>query len=146
MIVTDNGKCSGCGSCVNICHEHCMTLVDTKVVVDHAVCSSCTQCIAICPEQALSWDGAAPLAFDPSALPSPRQMDELFRRIKGSQENLDKGEAQMTFYQVKRLMKDLLKGYTMEEFWRLVEQVTRQKPKIPTEAKKSPQTADKLIA
>jgi isopropylmalate/homocitrate/citramalate synthase len=67
---------------------------------------------------------------------SPRQMDELFRRIKGPQERLDKGEAQMTFYQVKKLMKDLQKGYTMGEFWRLVEQVTRQKPKPPETGKK----------
>ncbi len=75
---------------------------------------------------------------------SPRQMDELFRRIKGPQESLDKGEAQMTYYQVKKLMKDLLKGYTMDEFWRLVEQVTRQRPKMPKNSKKS-QTADHLL-
>ncbi len=77
---------------------------------------------------------------------SPRQMDELFRRIKGPQESLDKGEAQMTYYQVKKLMKELLKGYTMDEFWRLVEQVTRQKPKLPRNNKKpSDQTADQLL-
>ncbi len=77
---------------------------------------------------------------------SPRQMDELFRRIKGPQESLDKGEAQMTYYQVKKLMKDLLKGFTMDEFWRLVEQVTRQRPKLLKEDKKQlGQTADKLI-
>ena len=80
MVVVDKEKCTGCGSCVKICHEHCMSLVDRNVVVDHAVCSSCTQCIAICPDLALSWDGVAPLRFDPSALPSPRQMDELFRQ------------------------------------------------------------------
>ncbi len=74
---------------------------------------------------------------------SPRQMDELFRRIKGPQESLDKGEAQMTYYQVKKLMKDLLKGYTMDEFWRLAEQVTRQRPKVPKSTKK--QTADQLV-
>ena len=77
---------------------------------------------------------------------SPRQMDELFRRIKGPQESLDKGEAQMTYYQVKKLMKELLKGYTMDQFWRLVEQVTRQKPKVQKLNKKqSQQTADQLI-
>ena len=74
---------------------------------------------------------------------SPRQMDELFRRIKGPQESLDKGEAQMTYYQVKKLMKELLKGYTMDEFWHLVEQVTRQKPKLPRNSKK--QSADQLL-
>ncbi|MGD6809005.1 MAG: LeuA family protein [Candidatus Bathyarchaeia archaeon] len=68
---------------------------------------------------------------------SPRQMDELFRRIKGPHEGLDKGEAQMTYYQVKKLMKDLQKGYTMDEFWRLVEQVTRQKPKMTSDKKTS---------
>jgi len=78
---------------------------------------------------------------------SPRQMDELFRRIKGPQESLDKGEAQMTYYQVKKLMKELLKGYTMDEFWRCVEQITRQKPKLPKNNKNlEQQTADKLIA
>jgi isopropylmalate/homocitrate/citramalate synthase len=77
---------------------------------------------------------------------SPRQMDELFRRIKGPQESLDKGEAQMTYYQVKKLMKELLKGYTMDQFWRLVEQVTRQRPKLQKIDKKhSQETADKLI-
>ena len=75
---------------------------------------------------------------------SPRQMDELFRRIKGPQESLDKGEAQMTYYQVKKLLKDLLKGFTMDEFWRLVEQVTRQKPKFSKNSKKL-QTADQLL-
>jgi isopropylmalate/homocitrate/citramalate synthase len=69
---------------------------------------------------------------------SPRQMDELFRHIKGPMESLDKGETQMTFYQVKRLMKDLQKGLTMEEFWRLVETITRQKPKLPETEKKPP--------
>jgi isopropylmalate/homocitrate/citramalate synthase len=67
---------------------------------------------------------------------SPRQMDDLFRQIKGSQESLDKGEAQMTYYQVKKLMKELQQGYTMEEFWRLVEQITRQKPKLSEPQKK----------
>jgi D-citramalate synthase len=69
---------------------------------------------------------------------SPRQMDELFRHIKGPQESLDKGETQMTFYQVKKLVKDLQKGLTMMEFWRLVEQITRQKPKLPETAQKAP--------
>ena len=68
---------------------------------------------------------------------SPRQMDELFRRIKGPQESLDKGESQITFYQVKKLMKDLQKGYTMDDFWRLVEQITRQKPALEEMKKKS---------
>jgi nitroreductase len=57
-----------------------MVLVDGAVTIDHALCSTCTQCIAICPRQALSWDGAAPVPFDRSRLPSPEQLDELFRQ------------------------------------------------------------------
>ena len=66
---------------------------------------------------------------------SPRQMDELLRQIKAPQESLDKGEAQMTYYQVKKLMKDLQQGLSLDEFWRLVEQITRQKPKLQEEKK-----------
>jgi len=58
---------------------------------------------------------------------------------------LDKGESQMTFYQVKKLLKELQKGLVLPEFWRLVEQVTRQKPKLPKNSKKSGQTADQLF-
>ena len=41
---------------------------------------------------------------------SPRQMDELFRRIKGPHEGLDKGEAQMTYYQVEEAYEGLAEG------------------------------------
>ena len=67
---------------------------------------------------------------------SPRQMDELLRHIKGPQESLDKGEAQMTYYQVKKLLKELQQGVMMEDFWRIVENITRQKPKPPENEKK----------
>ena len=69
---------------------------------------------------------------------NPRQVDELVRHIRGPQESLDKGEAQMTFYQIKKLLKELQKGLPMDEFWRLVEQITRQKPKAPQTETKNP--------
>lgn len=69
---------------------------------------------------------------------TPMQTEEIVRRIRGAHESLDKGEAQMTFYQIKKLMKDLRKGLTEEEFWKIVEQVTRQKPKLPQEPKTLP--------
>jgi NAD-dependent dihydropyrimidine dehydrogenase PreA subunit/nitroreductase len=83
MIVVDKEKCIRCGSCVEICHEHCMALVDGDgdigVRIDYELCSTCTQCIAICPEQALSWDHVAPVAYEKTRLPSPQQLDELFK-------------------------------------------------------------------
>ncbi len=62
---------------------------------------------------------------------TPSQIDEIVRRIRTTQEGLDKGGTQMTFYQIKKLMKELRKGLTEEDFWKIVEQVTRQKPKLP---------------
>ncbi len=62
---------------------------------------------------------------------TPRQVDEIIRHIHGPQESLDKGEAQMTFYQVKKLLRELQKGLVLNDFWRVVETVTRQKPKLP---------------
>lgn len=62
---------------------------------------------------------------------TPVQIDEIVKRIRGTRESLDKGEAQMTFYQIKKLLKDLRKSLTEEEFWRVVEHVTKEKPKLP---------------
>jgi isopropylmalate/homocitrate/citramalate synthase len=61
---------------------------------------------------------------------SPMQVDEIVRRMKRTHESVDKGEAQMTFYQIKKLMRDLRKGLTEDGFWKIVEDVTRQKPKL----------------
>jgi NAD-dependent dihydropyrimidine dehydrogenase PreA subunit/nitroreductase len=78
MVLIDKERCTGCGSCVKICHEHCMSLIDKKVSIDRQACSTCSQCIAICPEKALSWDRILPIDFDPNQLPSVLQMEELF--------------------------------------------------------------------
>ena len=43
------------------------------------MCSTCTHCIAICPTQALSWNGQAPKAINPSLLPSNDQFKEFLK-------------------------------------------------------------------
>jgi 2-isopropylmalate synthase len=63
---------------------------------------------------------------------TPRQIDEIVRRIRGVQQSIDKGGTQMTFYQIKKLMRELRKGLTEEDFWRIVKQITGQKPKSPS--------------
>lgn len=80
MVIVDRGKCTGCGSCVKICHEGCLSLVDGVATIDRKYCSTCSQCVAICPEQALSWDSVPPVAFDQARLPSAEQLDELFKQ------------------------------------------------------------------
>ncbi len=79
MVTIDEERCIACGSCVDICHEQCMALDSGRLRIDHGLCSTCTQCIAICPERALSWDDVPPGPFDRQRLPSPEQLDELFK-------------------------------------------------------------------
>lgn len=64
---------------------------------------------------------------------TPQQIDEIVRRLRRMQESLDKGAMQMTFYQIKKLLREMRKGLTEEEFWKVVEQVTRQKPKLTSD-------------
>jgi nitroreductase len=66
--------------CADICHEGCITIDRDSLSIDHSMCSTCTQCIAICPQQALSWNQIPPQHFQTSNLPSPQQLDELFRQ------------------------------------------------------------------
>ena len=80
MVTIEQMKCTGCGACARICHEHCMSVQSGTICIDYASCSTCTQCIAVCPEQALSWDGIPPTAFNTARLPSSDQMDELLKQ------------------------------------------------------------------
>lgn len=79
MIVVEKEKCTQCGQCVKICHEHCMALINHTVMIDYQLCSTCTQCVAVCPQQAISWDRVLPIPYDKARLPSPEQLDELFK-------------------------------------------------------------------
>lgn len=56
-----------------------MTLVDHSVRIDYEVCSTCTQCVAVCPKQALRWNHVQPVTYERARLPSPEQLDELFK-------------------------------------------------------------------
>jgi NAD-dependent dihydropyrimidine dehydrogenase PreA subunit/nitroreductase len=78
MVIVAEERCTGCGVCAGICHQHCMAVEQGTVRIDAAVCSTCTQCIAACPERALSWDGVEPVPFRPALLPSVEQLEELF--------------------------------------------------------------------
>jgi len=77
MVRIDAERCTRCGSCVKVCHEHCMTLAESAPVIDYRACSTCCQCVAICPQRALSWEGVPPAPFEPGLLPTVAQLQEL---------------------------------------------------------------------
>ncbi len=60
---------------------------------------------------------------------TPEEVAEIARRVRVSQERLDKGEMMITFYEIKKLLRQLRKGLPEEELKRIISQVTKQKVK-----------------
>jgi nitroreductase/ferredoxin len=93
-VIIDKHRCTGCGLCARICHEHCITLVDGQATINYEPCSTCSQCVAICPQRALSWRHVPPLPYDRERLPSADQLDELFKERRTmrsfSEEKIDR--------------------------------------------------------
>ena len=56
---------------------------------------------------------------------TPEQVAEIARRVRKSQERLDKGEMMITFYEIKKLLRQLRKGLPEEELKRIIKQVIR---------------------
>lgn len=80
MVNIDKQKCIACKVCINICHEHCMEIVDNTIRIDYNSCSTCGQCIAICSRQALMWNEVGSVTFNDDKLPGQEQMDELLKQ------------------------------------------------------------------
>jgi isopropylmalate/homocitrate/citramalate synthase len=60
---------------------------------------------------------------------TPEQVAEIARRVRTSQERLDKGEMMITFYEIKKMLRQLRKGLPEDELKRIISQVTKQKVK-----------------
>ena len=50
------GRCKGCGICLNVCPRRATGLVDGKSVIDQDLCIGCFECMTVCPEQAIDVD------------------------------------------------------------------------------------------
>jgi len=59
---------------------------------------------------------------------TPEHVAEIARRVRRSQERLDKGEMMISFYEIKKLLRQLRKGLAEEELKQIIRQVTKQKP------------------
>jgi NAD-dependent dihydropyrimidine dehydrogenase PreA subunit len=52
--VVDKDKCTGCGTCVDVCPSEVFTLEDNKSkVTDPDACVECESCVENCPENAI---------------------------------------------------------------------------------------------
>lgn len=52
----NSSKCTGCGSCVDVCPVGAISLVDGKAVVDKDTCIDCAACTSECPVEAISME------------------------------------------------------------------------------------------
>jgi NAD-dependent dihydropyrimidine dehydrogenase PreA subunit len=46
--------CTGCGTCVEICSNGAMQLIDNLAVLDQAACTQCQSCVDACPVGAIT--------------------------------------------------------------------------------------------
>ena len=52
----DEGKCTGCGSCVDVCPVEAIVVENDKAKVDADTCVDCGTCVDECPEEAIEMD------------------------------------------------------------------------------------------
>jgi ferredoxin len=50
----DTELCIGCGTCVEKCQFHAISVEDEKAIVDPSKCWGCGVCVAVCPQEAAS--------------------------------------------------------------------------------------------
>jgi NAD-dependent dihydropyrimidine dehydrogenase PreA subunit len=82
MLVIHAERCSGCGTCVEVCPDGAIYLVDGKAVVDGTLCrhsEAClSACITACPMEAIEWvEEATIVASEPVRVPAPRPVPEI---------------------------------------------------------------------
>jgi len=49
MILIDEERCCYCGSCVAVCPQNIIELIDTYLRIDHQKCINCGICVKGCP-------------------------------------------------------------------------------------------------
>lgn len=54
FIEFDNEKCDYCGSCVAVCAQDSIVLLENSLTINHNKCNLCLNCSIICPFNALN--------------------------------------------------------------------------------------------
>jgi ferredoxin len=55
-VKVDLGKCTGCGSCAEVCPVEAIKIENDKAKIDENECVDCGTCIDECQSEALSMD------------------------------------------------------------------------------------------
>lgn len=74
IVRIDAAKCTGCGLCVDACHEGALKMIDGKArLVSEAYCDGLGACLPKCPADAISIEERDAAAFDEQAVKVARQ-------------------------------------------------------------------------
>jgi len=62
--ITD--RCSGCGTCAEVCPKTAITIEQKKSVIDRESCIGCFECMHVCPEHAIDidWETEIPVFME----------------------------------------------------------------------------------
>ncbi|RDV84631.1 DUF362 domain-containing protein [Ammonifex thiophilus] len=78
MMVVDQSRCSGCGTCLSACRRGAISLVEGVASIDPNKCVECQACLRVCPQGAIiaTKEGSIPSSMEvrgrvaaPSSLP-----------------------------------------------------------------------------
>jgi len=51
--IVDKGKCTGCGTCIDICPLEAIKIIDNLALISEE-CADCGSCIDECPDKAIT--------------------------------------------------------------------------------------------
>jgi len=75
-VSVDRARCTGCGSCVDVCPADAIVLVDGTARVDREACTGCSKCVEACPQAAIQ------LVIQSERMPAPqRRAPDVRRRM-----------------------------------------------------------------
>jgi len=49
VIRINNERCDYCGTCVAVCPEDAIELLEAAIRIDHQKCTLCRSCVDVCP-------------------------------------------------------------------------------------------------
>ncbi|MGM0401563.1 MAG: DUF362 domain-containing protein [Chloroflexota bacterium] len=70
MIYVDEERCTGCGTCVEVCPVGAIRLVDGVATITQEKCIECEACLSACPETAILSVSEGEMVERGSAAPS----------------------------------------------------------------------------
>jgi ferredoxin len=74
IISIDEGKCDGCGLCVNACHEGALGIVHGKArLLRDSFCDGMGDCLPECPQGAITFTEREATAYDAAAVAASKR-------------------------------------------------------------------------